>query len=98
MLPSLASDDGQPTAELRLARLREQVAVVRTLVDHIDHFARPGNTEGLSDQLIEELARLGRRVSEAAALMAGVPHDEDSGIFIRRSRDAAGSSLDSIVP
>jgi hypothetical protein len=80
-----SSDDGQLTAELRLARLRAQAAVVRTLTDHIEQLTRPGNADGLSWQLIEEMARLGCRLLEAAAWMTKSPRSEDSGVFTRRS-------------
>ena len=89
LLPSLAtlesSDDGQLTAELRLARLRAQAALVRTLTDHIEHLVRPREADGLSWQIIEEMARLGCRLLEAAAWMKRSTRSEDSGVFIRRS-------------
>jgi hypothetical protein len=89
LLPSVAtlesSDDGQLTAELRLARLLAQVAVVGALTDHIEQLARPGDADGVSGQLIEEMARLGCRLLEAAAWMTRSPQSEDSGIFPRRS-------------
>jgi hypothetical protein len=76
-------DDGQLTAELRLARLRAQVAIVRTLADHFEHLARWANAEELSSQLIEETARLGCRLLEVAALMTMSLRSEDSGVFAR---------------
>jgi hypothetical protein len=87
-IPSLAalesSDDGPLVAELRLARLRSQAAVVRALADHVEHLSRAGDADGIGDQIIEEMARLGCRLLEAAgALAAGVPPIEDSGIFAR---------------
>jgi hypothetical protein len=89
LLPSVAtlesSDDGELTAELRLVRLRAQMAVVRTLTDHIEQLARAGDADGVSWQLIEVIARLGCRLLEAAASMTRSPHSEDSGIFPRRS-------------
>jgi hypothetical protein len=94
ILPSIAAltsnNDGPLTAELRLAELRAQLAVVRTLADHIEHLARPGDTEGLGEQLVEEMARLGCRVLEAAAALAGA-YPEESGVFARRSSSDAGS-------
>jgi hypothetical protein len=80
LIPSLAtlesSDDELLTNELRLVRLREQVAVVRTIADHIDHFAEPGNADGFSEQVLEEMARLGCRLLEAAAAMTRAPRPE----------------------
>jgi hypothetical protein len=90
-----SNDNHPPTLELRLARLRAQVAVVRTLADHVEQFARPENAEGLSEQLIEEAARLGCRLFEAAVSMTRAPGPEESGVFARCSADAEGASLDS---
>jgi hypothetical protein len=73
IIPSLTAlesgNDDWLAAELELARLREQVAVVRTIADHADYLAQPGNVDGFSEQLIEEAARLGCRLLEAAAAM-----------------------------
>jgi hypothetical protein len=84
-IPSLAaleSDDGGAlVAELRLARLRSQVAIVRALADHVEYLARPQDTKELGDQVIEEMARLGSRLLEAAAALAASPPPEDSGAF-----------------
>ena len=63
-----ANDNGQATH--RLARLRAQAAVVRTLADHVDHFSPLGGAADLSEQLIEEMARLGCGLLDAAASMA----------------------------
>jgi hypothetical protein len=41
-----SNDKRQPTLELQLARLRAQVAVVRTLADHVEYLARPENADG----------------------------------------------------
>lgn len=48
--------------------LREQAAVVRTLLDEVERLA-PSSGGPASEQLVEELARLGRRVLEVAATM-----------------------------
>jgi hypothetical protein len=69
-LPSLAAlvgaDDDLLAAELRFNRLRSQVAVIRALADHVEHLARLRDSDGLTDQLIEELSRLGSRLLDAA--------------------------------
>jgi hypothetical protein len=101
-IPSLATlesnDDSQLAAELELARLRAQVAIVRTLADHIEYFARPGDTCGLSEQLIEEMARLARRLFDATTSITTAARAEDSGIFARSSSSgSARSSLDPVA-
>jgi hypothetical protein len=101
-IPSLATlesnDDGQLAAELELAQLRAQVAIVRTLADHIEYFARPGDTGSLSEQLIEEMARLAHRLFEATTSMTRSAHAEESGIFPRSSSSGSiGSSLDPVA-
>ena len=62
-LPSLdaleSHDDDRLRAELRLARLRSQVAVVRTIADEVEVLARAHDTDGLRAELIEEMSRLG---------------------------------------
>jgi hypothetical protein len=87
-IPSLAAlgsgDDSWLEAELRLARLRSQVAVVRALADHVEHLSRVEGADGVGDQLIEEMARLGCRLIEAAGTMAGTQHPQDSAVFARR--------------
>jgi hypothetical protein len=62
-----------------LAQLRRHAAIVRTLVDQIDRLAPPSarSTEAarftaVSAQLAEEFQRLGCRILECAAAMAGV--------------------------
>jgi hypothetical protein len=87
-IPSLAAalgsdDDGRLEAELCLGRLRSQAAVIRALADHVEHLSRAGDGDGIGDQLIEEMARLGCRLIEAAGSLAG-SHPEDSGVFARR--------------
>ena len=87
-LPSvvtLESNDGrQLSEELRLARVRTQVAVVRTLADQIELLVRPRYVDGLSEQLIEEMARLGCQLLETAAELTKEPAPEDTGVFRRR--------------
>jgi hypothetical protein len=87
-LPSItaleSNHDDQLTMELRLGRLRTQVAVVRTLADQIELLVSRYHVEGLSEQLIEEMARLGCGLFEAAADFTKSPAWEDSGVFDRR--------------
>jgi hypothetical protein len=78
------NDDQQLGAELRLARVRTQVAVVRTLADQIELLVRPRHVDGLNEQLIEEMARLGCRLLETAAELTKVSAPEDTGVFRRR--------------
>jgi hypothetical protein len=73
------------TAGLGLARLREQVAVVRTIADHADYLAQPENADGFSEQLIEEAARLGCRLLEAAAAMTTSLRGPREGVVSRAS-------------
>jgi len=86
-LPSVitleSNDDGQLTAELRLGRLRTQVAVVRTLADQAESLVSPRHMDGLNEQLIEEMARLGCRLLEAAVTLTKSPAPEDTGVFHR---------------
>lgn len=84
-IPSLAAlesnDDSQLTSELRLARLRSQVAVIRSLADHVETLARPDDAHGLSAQIAEELCRLGRLLVQTAGALTDSPHLEHSGVF-----------------
>ncbi len=70
-------------AEVGLERLRAQVAVVRTLTEQIDRFARPENTDQLTEHIVEEMARLGCRLLEAAASMTRPPSAGESGVVVR---------------
>jgi len=87
VMPSLAApesnDDGVLAAEHRLAGLRRQAAVVRTIADHVGELARPRDAEGLRAQLVEEMTRLGCRLLEAAAALSESPRRPDSGILAR---------------
>jgi hypothetical protein len=65
-LAALTSDDGtRLSAELRLAQLRSQVAVIRTLADHVEHLARWSNVDGLREQIIEDDGAPGRQTSRS---------------------------------
>ncbi len=79
--------DGQSPAEAHLGRIRSQAAVVRALADAAECLARPG-AEGVGDQLVEEMARLGCRLLESAGALARDPRPEDSAVFARRPPSA----------
>jgi hypothetical protein len=88
-----SNDDGQLAAELRLARLRTQVAVVRALADQVELLVSPHHVDaardcnrerGLGEQLVDEMAHLGCRLFEAAAEFPKSPASEDTGVFKRR--------------
>jgi hypothetical protein len=88
MLPSLptlaaleSDDDVRLAAELRLGGLRSQLALVRTLADHIEHLAGSQDADGLDKQIVEEMARLGCRLLEAAASLTESPRSDESGVF-----------------
>jgi hypothetical protein len=86
-VPSLevleSDDNGRLVAELRLARLRSQVAIVRALADYVECLAQSGDADGLSSQIIEEMARLGCRLLEAAGALAESQPPEQSGVSVR---------------
>jgi hypothetical protein len=88
-VPSLkaleSDDDGRLTAELRLADLRSQAAIVRAIADHAEHLSREVEADGLARQLVEEMALLGSRLLDAAAALQDASHVEDSGVFARRT-------------
>ena len=87
LIPSLAAleskDDRRLVAELRLVGLRSQVAIVRTLADEVERLSREAEAHEQTEQLLEEMARLGSRLLEAAAAFGGTPHVEESGVFGR---------------
>lgn len=93
-LPSLdaleSHDDDRLRAELRLARLRSQVAVVRTIADEVEVLARPHDADGLRAELIEEMSRLGCLLLEALASLSESTCP-NSGIFVRQSVVAAAT-------
>jgi hypothetical protein len=85
--PSIAAlesrQDGPLAPEARLVNLRSQAAVVRTLADRADQLSRAADVDGLGAQMVEEMARLGCRLLDAAAALARVSPVEDSGVFSR---------------
>ncbi len=84
-IPFLASphDGGYLPLEGRCQRVRSQVAIIRALADHAEALSRAVDADAVADQLVEEMARLGCRVLEAAAALAMPPPPEDSGVFAR---------------
>jgi hypothetical protein len=86
-LPSLAAlqstNDGRLDAELRLVRLRTQVAVVRTLADRIEELSRAVDAAGPGDQLFEEMVRLGHHLVDVAEALGRGRGVDRSGIFAR---------------
>ncbi len=84
LVTSGSGDDGRTPAK-HLGPLRVQAAVIRALADEVECLSRAGEADGLGDQLIEEMARLGCRLLETAGTLATPPPPEDSGVFARRS-------------
>ena len=102
-LPSLATlesnDDVRLAAEVRLAQLRSQAASVHALADQVEHLSRASDADGLSDQLVEELARLGWRLLETAEALVGATRRGDSGIFARAaSTDPGVAAIGTALP
>jgi hypothetical protein len=87
-LPSLSAlesgDSGRLSAELLLARLKSDATVVLTLADAAA-LANARRAEGLLDPIIEEMARLGCRLLEAAGALAKSTRLEDNARFTRRA-------------
>ena len=88
----LDSHDGGSLG-LRLARVRSQVAVIRTLADHVEALARVGDASAIAEQLIEEMAHLGCRLLETAGALAAPSHPEDSGVFTRAVIDGTAQVM-----
>jgi hypothetical protein len=82
-LPTLralqTSGDERLREELCLLAVREQVAVVRAFADELERLTSQGSVRGLCEQLVEELARLGCRILEAAATASRVEHATPTG-------------------
>lgn len=71
-LPPLASIKPSP-ANTALRALRSQAAFLRALLDEVERLAPASSgDEGFSEQIVEELARLGCRSLEAASELAHV--------------------------
>ena len=78
-----SSKDGPLAAAPRLVNLRSQAAVVRTLADQVEQLSRAADVDALGTQMVEEMARLGCSLLDAAAALAGASRVEDSGVFKR---------------
>jgi hypothetical protein len=76
-----SSQDGPRAADARLVNLRSQAAVVRALADQAEQVSRAADVDGLGGQIVEEMAKLGCRLLDAAAELAEAPPVEESGIF-----------------
>jgi hypothetical protein len=61
-----SSPDGPLAANPRLVNVRSQVAVVRALADQVERLSRVADVDGLGTQIVEEMARLGGRLLDAA--------------------------------
>lgn len=76
-LPSVAalvaSDDRLLHEELDGLAIRQQTAVVRTLMDQLERVT-PRGAGSLRAQLVEELARLGCGILEAVATLSASTH------------------------
>jgi hypothetical protein len=89
--PSLPTPrSGDDTSAKHLGRLRSHAAVIRSLADEVECISRAGDAEGLGEQLIEEMARLGCRLLETAATLTESLPPENSGVFARRVLVASG--------
>jgi hypothetical protein len=98
-LVTLESGNDTQASAKHLGRLRSHAALIRALADEVEWLSRVGDAEGLSHQLIEEMARLGCRLLETAGTLAGSRPPEDSGVFARRaSRRGSTSPLVEVEP
>lgn len=80
----IASRQSSPVSSLAstapraaIAAVRSQAAFLRSLLDEVERLAPASSAhhESVSDQIIEELARLGCRTIEAASLLTRVVAD-----------------------
>jgi hypothetical protein len=66
----------QPVAEPR-PPLRSQLAVIRALVDQIEHLAHATDADGLGAELADEMSRLGYRLLEVATSLKEIPRADE---------------------
>jgi hypothetical protein len=77
-------DDRRDDSDPRLITAKRQVAVVRALADELERcLVRGTAAPTIRDQLVRELAWLGRRSLEIAAALSAktAPAEEKSGVF-----------------
>ena len=80
-------DDRAAAEELRLVATKRQVAIVRTLADELERcLARGGPGKTVREQLVYELARLGRGSLEAAAAMSSTAVIAEDRSSVQRCR------------
>ena len=65
-----SKDDARLAVEAQLKRVRTQIAAVRAVADHAEQLAQAAAVDRLTDQMVEEMARLGCRLLEAAVSLA----------------------------
>jgi hypothetical protein len=68
MVAALAFSE-QHAAPVTLRPVRSQAAIVRALLEEVDRLD-PATSHGVSEQLVDELARLGCRILETSAKLA----------------------------
>jgi hypothetical protein len=75
-------DDRPEAGDLRLVATKRQVAIVRALVDELERCLARGGATAAREQLVHELARLGRKTLETAAALSTktAPTEEKSGV------------------
>jgi hypothetical protein len=83
------ADASEP--RLALSRLRAQAAIVRSVGDQVERFARPGDEGGLAEQLVQETARLACLFVAALASMTKTSRPDNSGLFPRSLLGAEGT-------
>jgi hypothetical protein len=62
----------RPSGIRSVSSLRSQAALVRALLDELERVAPPSADDAVSEQLIEEIARLGCRCIEIASALPAV--------------------------
>ena len=85
--PALAvlesKDNRRLAAGLRRAPLRTQAAAIRGVAGHAERLARAADVAGREAQLVEEMARLGSLLLEAAVALTKLPGPTDGALLAR---------------